>query len=169
MLFHDQVFAADNSQKVFAVWFLHTDDLILFSCFGLEQINRNLTQLFECFSVENVNFINLCDNESIVLLQLKTNGAFQVLFYNRNHEIMLIPSPVNVKWLLILFVSNSIFDLRTKHHLITTHEVKHDVLQRWHEGLRINEIEVNLLICGNLNSLITFDEIDEASLIDFLI
>jgi len=72
-------------------------------------------------------------------------------------------SSVDVETSLIDLICDSIFDFRTKHHLIASHEVKHNVLKSWLECFWINKIKVNLIISCNLNSLISFNEENETS------
>ena len=78
-------------------------------------------------------------------------------------------SSVNSKSFLIRLVSDTISHSRTKHHLIATHEVEHDIFQSWLKSLRVDEIEVNLIIRGYLDSLVTFDEVNEASNIELVV
>jgi len=67
---------------------------------------------------------------------------------------------VNLESWLICLVSDSISDSGTKHHLGAPHEVVHYVLQTWLEGLLVNHVEVNLLICRNLDSNVSFDKVN---------
>ena len=46
----------------------------------------------------------------------------------------------------------------TEHGLVAVHVVVHNVLQIWKERLRVYQIEVDLLISGDLDSDVTFDE-----------
>lgn len=70
---------------------------------------------------------------------------------------------VNVERPLVGLVGNTILDFGAKHHLVAAHEVVHDVFERWLEGLWVDEVEVNELVSGNLDPLVSFDEIDETS------
>lgn len=81
------------------------------------------------------------------------------------HEL----SSVDSKGFLVSLVSNTISDSGTKHHLVAAHEVEHDVLKGWLECLWINQIEIHLIVGGNLNPFVSFDEVDEASHVDLVV
>jgi len=70
---------------------------------------------------------------------------------------------VNVEGPLIGLVSNTILDFGTKHHLIASHEIVHDIFKRWLESLWVNQIEVDELVSGDLNPFISLDKINETS------
>ena len=74
-------------------------------------------------------------------------------------------APVDIEAFLILLVRDAIPNLASKHHLIAAHVVVHDVLELWHKGLFVNQVEVNILIGGDLNSYVSFDEVNETTLI----
>jgi hypothetical protein len=76
---------------------------------------------------------------------------------------------INIKALLIGLVSNAIPHFTTKHHLITSHEIKHHVIKLGHKCFLVNEIEVDHVICGYLNTNISLDEVDVASGVDCLV
>ena len=52
---------------------------------------------------------------------------------------------------------------RAEHHLWTIHEIVHNIFKLWHKSHFIDQIKVNFLICGNLKSDITFDEVNVTS------
>lgn len=70
---------------------------------------------------------------------------------------------INIKTFLIGFIANSVAHPASKHHLIAFHEIIHDVLQLGHEGLPIYQVKVDDLGRGDLDPLVAFDEVDEAS------
>ena len=76
---------------------------------------------------------------------------------------------INIKALLIGLISNAIPHFTTKHHLITPHEIKHHIIKLGHECFLVNEVEVDHVICGNLDPNISLDEVDVASGIDGLV
>ena len=81
------------------------------------------------------------------------------------HEL----SSIDGEGLLIGFVSDTISDPGTKHHLVASHEIEHDVLESWLESLWVNQIEVYLVISGHLDPFVTFDEVDEASHVNLVV
>ena len=78
-------------------------------------------------------------------------------------------SSVDSKGFLVSLVGYTISDSGTKHHLVTSHEVEHDILEGWLECLWVNQIEVNLIISSNLDPFVSFDEVDEASHVDLVV
>lgn len=72
-------------------------------------------------------------------------------------------SSVDRESLLVCLVSDSIPHFRTEHHLVATHEVEHYVFQLWLESLWVNQVEVDLVVGSNLDSLVAFDKVDETS------
>lgn len=81
------------------------------------------------------------------------------------HEL----SSVDSKGFLVSLVGNTISDSGTEHHLVAAHEVEHDVLEGWLESLWVNQIEVHLIIGGDLDPFVSFDEVDEASHVDLVV
>ena len=72
-------------------------------------------------------------------------------------------SAVDVKTSLIGLIGDSIPDSAPEHHLIAAHIVVHAVFKLWHKSLLVDKIEVNQLICGHLNSDVTFDKVNETT------
>ena len=75
---------------------------------------------------------------------------------------MFIFTGINAKVLLTDLVSDTIFDGGTKHHLVTLHEVDHGILQL-RNIILVYSVELDVLISDDLDSLVAFDEVDEAS------
>jgi hypothetical protein len=76
---------------------------------------------------------------------------------------MHISSTINVETFLVCFVGYTVSDFATKHHLITSHEIKHNIFQFWHECFFVDFVEINLIIRSDLNSYITFNIVNEPS------
>ena len=76
---------------------------------------------------------------------------------------MEILSCVDLKTGLVGLKCNSVPNLGTKHHLGTLHEIVHAILERWHEGLLVNQVKVDFLICSNLDPDISPYEVYLAS------
>lgn len=76
---------------------------------------------------------------------------------------MLVLSSVDVKRALVRFVGDAIPDSASKHHLRTAHEIEHYIFKNWLKSLWINQEEVNVLVCGDLNSLIALDKVQKSS------
>lgn len=74
--------------------------------------------------------------------------------------------PVNIKGFLVCLVSDTIFDFATKHHIYTIHEIEHHVFQFRLECFGVDEVEIYILVCGDLDPFITLDEIDEPTNIE---
>lgn len=70
---------------------------------------------------------------------------------------------VNVERSLVGLVGDTVLDFGAKHHLVAAHEVVHDIFKRWLEGLWVDQVEVNELVSGDLDPLVSFDKVDEAS------
>jgi len=83
----------------------------------------------------------------------------------RNWDLIVvnIAPPVYVKCLLIGLVGDAVLDARTEHHLVATHEVKHDILERGLKRLLVDQVKVDVIVRGNLDSNIALDVKDEAS------
>ena len=82
---------------------------------------------------------------------------------------MYIVSPKNIKLPLIWLVSNTIFDSATKHHLTALHVVVHHVLEVRHQSLCIHNVEIDQVICSDLDPDVPFDEVDEPSHFYFVV
>jgi hypothetical protein len=76
---------------------------------------------------------------------------------------------VNIKAPLIGLVSNAIPNFGAKHHLIAAHEIKHNIVKLRHKCFLVNEVEVDHIICGYLDSHISFNEVDVTSGVDGLV
>ena len=78
-------------------------------------------------------------------------------------------SSVDVEAPLVGLIGNSIPDSAPEHHLIAAHIVVHAVFELWHKSLLVDKIEVNQLICGHLDSDVTFDEVNETTDSDLMV
>jgi hypothetical protein len=76
---------------------------------------------------------------------------------------------INVESNLPSFVGYAIFSSWTKNHLRATHEVVHAVLQTRHQSFSVNDVKVDVIICGNLDANVAFDEVNEASMVKMVI
>ena len=76
---------------------------------------------------------------------------------------MLVLSSEDVEALLVGLVRDAESDFRSVHHLGTLHEVEHDVLQRRHQGLLVDQVNVDLFLGSDLDTYIALDIIDESS------
>lgn len=82
---------------------------------------------------------------------------------------MHVLSSKNIKTLLILLVRNAIANLAAKHHLVALCKIVHRILQFRHIRLLINKVKVNHLVGGDLDSNVTFDEVDETTHLDLMV
>ena len=76
--------------------------------------------------------------------------------------MIIFPLVDNETWLVCLECDTVPYH-STEKHLGALHEVVHHIFKNWHECFRVNEIEIYLFIGCDLESLITFDEIDGTS------
>ena len=82
---------------------------------------------------------------------------------------MLKFSTVDIKAALVGFESDAVFYFAAKHHLRAVHEIEHHVLQYWLQGFSVYHVKVDALICGNLDPDVTFDVVDEPSLVQCMV
>lgn len=76
---------------------------------------------------------------------------------------MIVFSCVDLKPRLAGFKCDSKPYSCTKHHLRTRHEIIHAIFKCWQKRLFINQVKVNFLICRNLDSYVSSNEINIAS------
>ena len=69
--------------------------------------------------------------------------------------------PINIEIFLIRLKGNAVLDFAAEHHLVAIHEIVHDAFKIRHEGLWVDQEEVDFLIGGYLDSFITFYEVYE--------
>ena len=75
---------------------------------------------------------------------------------------MLVFAAIEVETELVGLVSDAVPDFGAEHHLVAVHEVEHHVLQVRLISDRVYEIEVHILVRGDLDALVALDEVDEA-------
>jgi hypothetical protein len=73
---------------------------------------------------------------------------------------------IDIKASLILLVGDRVSFHCTDHHLIAHHVIVHNIFQSWLKSLLINEVEVDQLVCCDLDPNVTSNEIDETSNVD---
>ena len=76
---------------------------------------------------------------------------------------MLVLCPEHVEAPLPILVGDAILDLWSNHHLDTVHEVIHHIVETWLQCLQVDDVKVNFLFCGNLDTNISLDVEQEAS------
>ena len=81
-------------------------------------------------------------------------------------EIMFIFSSINLEPYLASLISNTVPYLTSKHHLITSHKVKHHCFKRRLHRFHINQIKVNLFVGRYLNPNVSFDVKDQTFVIE---
>jgi len=74
-----------------------------------------------------------------------------------------------LKFSIIRFVCDAVFDFWTEKHLLALQVVEHDVLQRGQVCLEVNQVKVNNVIRGDLNSLIPFNKLYRARYVKCMI
>lgn len=93
----------------------------------------------------------------------------EVLRDNVGPEVVLEFPPVNVKRSLVGLEGHAVPDFAAKHHLGAVHEVEHDIFESCFECLWVDEVEEDLSVSCNLDPLVAFDVIQEATSVDALI
>jgi len=76
---------------------------------------------------------------------------------------MVTLSSVDLETRLVHFIGNSKSDLGTKHHVRAFHVVIHGVFQSGLKRFLVNEVEIDQLICHDLNPNISSYEVDITS------
>lgn len=82
---------------------------------------------------------------------------------NLNSKVVHVFPLVYIEAFLVGLVSYAISNSPTKHALGTLHVVVHYVLKVWLKSFFVNQIEVDVVLSGNLDSDITSDEEDKTS------
>jgi len=118
---------------------------------------------FEFWFVINTNLSFISHNILIHWWKVCSFGSFEVLPSNCNFKIMEILSSEDLKVWLSCLVWNAISNFWSKHKLRTLHEIVHHIFQRWFQSFFVNEIEIYFLVCGYLDSNITFDVVNLSS------
>ena len=75
----------------------------------------------------------------------------------------------DIEGFLVGFVGDAVSHHTSKHHLSASHEVIHHIFQLWHKCNRVNEIEINSCVGGDLDSFVTFDKVDHSSMIQGMV
>lgn len=102
--------------------------------------------------------------------QIGTFSSLVVLSGNCNFEIVKVFSRIHGKAWLICFIRYTIPNSWTKHELWTLHIVIHAIFKCGHKSFFIYFVEIYFFICGNLDSDISFDEINLTShVVEFFI
>jgi hypothetical protein len=99
--------------------------------------------------VEEFNDIYVAYKESIHILHRQSNRSAEIFFLNINSEIMVLSSRKDIESFITHLVSNAIFTFSIEHHNILLIDVIHNIFDLGFESRRIDEIEVDLLVCSN--------------------
>jgi len=74
---------------------------------------------------------------------------------------------VNIEATGVSLIGYTISDFATKDQTTALHVVIHDVFKNWCEFLVVNEVEENFLICSDVDSNVSFDEIKKTLMLKF--
>ena len=99
----------------------------------------------------------------MAIVKVEADSSFQVVFGLLDLKVVVIFSCPHVEDRLILLESDGETDLGAKHHLRAVHEVEHDIFKFGHQSLLVDQVEVNLLVGGDLDAHVALDEIKLAS------
>jgi hypothetical protein len=155
-------FAANYSQVLLILALLDGQDLRNFPCLRCKELNWKLIDLLKRLCAEKRDLIPHCNNKKVHGHQLKQMCSFQVLSINRYLKILLILTSIYIKASLIRLISHTKLNSLAKHGLIAIHVIVHHIFELGEQGAGIDEIEVNLVICCDLNSNVSFDEEQKA-------
>lgn len=72
-------------------------------------------------------------------------------------------SAVHIERFLVRLVSDAVANHAAEHHLSAIHEVEHYVLKYWLKSILVNQVEVDFVIGCDLDTLVSFNEVEEAS------
>lgn len=122
-----------------------------------------MTDLLEVRRIIDPDLVDFSDQVELGLRHVDRVCTLEVVTLHRNNEVVLIPSTVDPKAALVGFVGDAVTDTRSEHHLVAAHVVRHDILELGQQGLRIHEVEVDLVVGGDLDTLVAAYEVDEAS------
>ena len=111
--------------------------------------------ILTCFRVQVRN------QEDVHGHDVQTERALVIGGGDFGFEIVFIFTGVNAEVLLADLVSDTVFDCRPEHHLVTFHEVDHGVLKLGFI-IFVQSVELDVVISDNLDSLVAFDEVYEA-------
>lgn len=64
---------------------------------------------------------------------------------------------VDLETFLVGLESDTVANIPSKHHLSAVHIVVHDIFKFWLQSLFINQVEEDLIISGDLQSLVSLD------------
>ena len=170
LLFHDQILTGNDSKHLLIARHLHTDNLIWLSLIipFLQQRNLELTtlNLFKCINIVEANLIHLTYQKCIHALYWQSPAAIQVELNHIYPEVMFEFSPVYIETFLVRFEGYAVFYSAAKHHLGAVHEVEHGVFQSGFQSGLVNFIKEDFGVSGDLNTSVTFDVVDETSLVN---
>jgi hypothetical protein len=76
---------------------------------------------------------------------------------------------VNIEASFVVFVGDSVSDSSTEHALSALHVIVHYVLHFGLKRLFIDQIEVNVVLGGDLDSDVTFDKVNETPDVDLVV
>lgn len=70
---------------------------------------------------------------------------------------MLVFSSVDLETSLVGLESDTVANIPSKHHLSAVHVVVHGIFKFWLQRFFINQVEVDLIISGDLQPLVSLD------------
>jgi hypothetical protein len=71
-------------------------------------------------------------------------------------------SLIDIKASFVCLVGDTVSDSFSKHALSALHVVVHDIFQIWFKCFFINQVEVDKIFSGDLDSNISFNKVDES-------
>jgi hypothetical protein len=156
LFIHDQILSANDGQHPLAGRDLHGDDLIglplIRVLFDEVYLDLTLFYLLKVVNIVEFDNVDFADQESIHGVDWEATGAIEVILHHSDPEVMDILASVDVNGLIVRLVGNTVLHFATEHHLGAIHEVLHHILQLWHQGLPINDVEKNMRVSCNLDS-----------------
>lgn len=94
--------------------------------------------------------------------KIGSSGTLVVVLSDAHLEVVVELSGVDLESRLVSLVGDTVSNLGAEHHLGALHEVVHDVLEPGHASLLVDHVEVDLLVCHDLDSNVASNEVDLA-------
>ena len=83
--------------------------------------------------------------------------ALEVSILDTDLEVVNILRSKDIEAALVGLVSHTVPHFGPDHHLQAVHVVTHDILQLWLKSLLVDQVEINMVLCADLNTDISLD------------
>ena len=165
LFIHEEVLASDDNKLLIIIRGHHRYDFISFSsgrCFQRD-FNQWTSNLLVGSKVINIDLIDIAHQEGVDGFHRKTKGSFQILIHYLDTVIVSVLSRPYIKRSLIGLVGDAILNLVSKQHLSASHEILDHIFSGGYERFWIYQVDEDVFISCDLNSLVTFDPVNRVS------